>query len=783
MKDEQLELDIAIARNRKATTWKNTRVTWGWLRDRLARVERSGETLEEYLAWPKDRQDDAKDAGGFVGGFLVDGKRRRGHVKHRQVLALDVDNDKPGLPAWEAFKAKHAGVAALLYSTRKHRPASPRYRVVIPLDREVTPDEYQAIGRAVAGRCGIDAFDDSTYDATRLMYWPTACADGEVLFEEVEGDPLPAGEALAWLADWRDCSTWPRSSRELEAGKSPRNREGATVADPRGKSGVVGAFCRCYTVPGVIENFLLETYDPVEGHPDRYTFCGASTSGGLVVYDEVLAYSHHATDPAGGRLLNAFDLARIHLHGHLDARWDDSRPVTTAPSFTAMVEIVGNLPNVKREVLRELQEGFLQAFEDDGDEEGEEDDDSWKEELETAGKRGRVLPTIANASLILARDPRLKGRFGFDRFARRELIMKRPPWDEKGVEHYPRDRRDNDEISLRAYIEANYKLQGRGAVSDALALAFQAAGFHPLRAYLDKLQWDGVERVDTLFVRLFGASDTPYTRAVTRKILCAAIARAYRPGTRFDYMVVFSGAQGIGKSTVIKQLGGPWYNDRVTMTGGKEAMEQLRGSWICEWGEMRGIRAAEYEAMKLFISSPVDRYRPAYGHVVEAFPRQCVFFATTNEETPLTDPTGGRRFWIVKSHETKITLDWNDLTPELVGQIWAEAKARYHLGEKLYLDPELEKKAVIIQEEHRESDAWQPSIEEYLANAGIDRVCSLDIWEKALLVDKPIDLLSQRRIANVMRNVKGWQRGRYHVTTSQHSPVRKGWIKVKEGKQ
>jgi predicted P-loop ATPase len=783
MTNEQLELNIAVANNRKATTWKNTRVTWEWLRDRLQRVKRSGETLEEYLAWPKDRQDDAKDAGGFVGGFLVDGTRRRGHVKYRQVLALDVDNDKPGLPAWEAFKARHAGVAALLYSTRKHRPAAPRYRVVIPLDREVTPDEYQAIGRAVAGRCGIDAFDDSTYDATRLMYWPTACADGEVLFEEVEGDPLPADGALAWLADWRDCSTWPRSSRERGAGKTPGNREGSTVADPRGKGGVVGAFCRCYTVPGVIENFLLETYDPVEGRPDRYTFCGASTSGGLVVYDEVLAYSHHATDPAGGRLLNAFDLARIHLHGHLDARWDDSRPVTTAPSFAAMVDIVGNLPNVKREVLRELQEGFLQACQDDEDEEGE-DDDSWKEELETAGKRGRVLPTIANASLILARDPRLKGRFGFDRFARRELIMKRPPWDEKGVEHYPRDRRDNDEVSLRAYIEANYKLQGRGAVSDALALAFQAGGFHPLRAYLDKLQWDGVERVDTLFVRLFGASDTPYTRAVTRKIMCAAIARAYRPGRHFDYMVVLLGPQGVGKSKTIERLGGPWYTDRVTMTGGKETIEQLRGAWICEWGEMRGIRVAEYEALKLFISSPVDRYRPAYGHVVEAFPRQCVFFATTNEETPLTDPTGGRRFWIVNCLKSEGSENWYDyLTRETVNQLWAEAKARYHQGEKLYLDPELEKEARRVQEEHREQDSWSSIVEEYLANTGIDHVSVRDIWEKALLVDKPVDWQSQRRIGNVMKNIEGWKRGRYRTGKGKRAPAEMGWVKVKEAEK
>jgi predicted P-loop ATPase len=751
-------------------------VTWDALKDRLRRPRESGETLEEYLSWPKDKQDGAKDAGGFVGGYLRDGRRRRGHVRHRQLLALDADSDAPGMPAWE--KIKGLRVAACLYTTRKHREEKPRYRVIAPLDRPVTPDEYVALSRVVAGLAGIDAFDDTTHDPTRLMYWPTACRGAAYLFEEAGGPPLPVDECLGMLPDWRDHSTWPLSSREREA---PRGRGEVKVADPREKEGIVGAFCRCYPVGEAIGEFLNEVYIPVEGQAGRYTLAGASTSGGLVVYDDALAYSHHATDPAAGRLLNAYDLVRLHLHGHLDGDGDDS---PSSPSCKAMEATASALAPVKRELLRErkrAKKDTIKAMADEYDDEpgGDTgDDDEWTGHLETAGKRGRVLPTIGNASLILANDRGLKGRFALDTFAWRETVTGALPWDGEG-QHYPRPRAEIDEASLRAYLEKNYGLVGRGVIADAFSLAFAAASFNPVRDYLDGLAWDGEERLDALFISLFGADDAPYTRAVTRKIFCAAVARVYRPGTEFDNMVILSGDQGVGKSKTLSRLGKGWFSDRVNATGGKDAMEQLRGVWIGEWGEMKGLRRAEYEEVKLFIASPVDRYRPAYGHVVEAYPRQCVFFGTTNEKTPLLDPTGGRRFWIIDFNGRRGAVAWHEyLTPGTVDQLWAEAKSRWEEGETLYLPGGLEGEAREVQEEHREADAWEEAIGEYIEQEGRDRVTVRDIWEKGMLCDRPSDLMAQRRISTIMNNNKEWRRCRFREGKGKKAQGSWGWKRL-----
>ena len=173
------------------------------------------------------------------------------------------------------------------------------------------------------------------------------------------------------------------------------------------------------------------------------------------------------------------------------------------------------------------------------------------------------------------------------------------PWREtKGLSPWT----DADDAALRYYLERTYGLTGKDRIFDAVNVVAQSNAFHPVREYLDSCTWDEVPRVETLLIDYLGAEDTPYTRAVTRKALAAAVARIYRPGCKFDNMLTLRGAQGIGKSAFFGKLGGPWFSDTFTSMQGKEAYEQVQGVWIVEIGELAGMKKAEIETIKLYLS-------------------------------------------------------------------------------------------------------------------------------------------------------------------------------------
>ena len=227
-------LDIAQGNSRKTKTWKNQPLLWSELLDRLSTPTRTQETVAEYKAMGRDQQSEIKDCGGFVGGYCNNG--RRTDVRHRSVLCLDADFADGVL--WDDWNLIF-GCAAAVYSTHKHTPAKPRLRLVIPLSRDVSPDEYQAIGRRVAADLGIDKFDDTTYQPQRVMYWPSCSRDGEYVFDYTDAPFLDADKELSTYHDWRDVSAWPMSSRQAEIVK----RAGTKAGDPLSKPGIVGAFC------------------------------------------------------------------------------------------------------------------------------------------------------------------------------------------------------------------------------------------------------------------------------------------------------------------------------------------------------------------------------------------------------------------------------------------------------------------------------------------------------------------------------------------------------------
>lgn len=709
------ELKLATGRSRWEKKWKNQEVSWSELVGILSETHRTVETQAEYRAMSKNKQDTIKDIGGFVGGALKDGHRQNGNVLCRSMLTLDLDF--AGKDFWDDFIMLN-DYAACVYSTHKHTNDKPRLRLIVPLARDVGPEEYEAIARRVAGDIGIDQFDDTTFQPTRLMYWPSTSKDGEYFFRCQEGEWLEPDEVLARYNDWRDCSFWPESSRAVQKRHKLADRQG----DPLSKEGLIGAFCRTYSIQEAIEKFLPDVYEPCSME-NRYTYIGGSTATGLVLYEDKFAYSNHSTDPASGILCNAFDLVRIHKFGELDEEVKENTTVSRLPSMAAMLEFVGLDEETKKTNAHDKVESAKQDFKDVG---MDDDDEDWISKLKT-DKKGNFESTIDNCVIVLQNDPRFKGKIALNELYHQEEATQDLPW-RKGTRS-TQALQDNDDAAIRHYFERIYKITGKDKIKDAVEIVAQRNSYHPVRQYLDQVEWDGHKRLDKLLIDYLGADDNEYVRAVTRKTLVAAVARVYEPGIKFDTMLTLTGAQGIGKSTMFDRLGKDWFSDSLTTVSGKEAYEQLQGVWIMEMGELKATKKAEVESVKLFLSKREDRYRLAYGRRTGVFPRQCIFVGTTNKPEFLRDETGGRRFWIVEVTESRRSV-WNDFTPDFVDQIWAEAKEYYRQGEPLYLSIELEKVAKEIQSDHTEENPLVGIIERYL-----DILLPKD-WDKRSVYDR-----------------------------------------------
>jgi putative DNA primase/helicase len=715
---------ISIGKSRTERKWKQRTLTYSELVDMLSKTTRSHETFEEYKQLPKVQQDEIKDVGGFVGGELKGGIRRKGSVLSRSLITLDADFAVPGF--WDIIEM-FFDYALCMYSTHKHSIDKPRLRLVIPLKRPVSPEEYEAVARKVAYDIGMDYFDDTTFEPERLMYWPSTSSDSVFEFNCQDAQWLDPEEVLKSYKDWKDTSSWPESSRAFKHRKKLAEKQG----NPREKSGIVGAFCRSYSLPEAIENFLGEVYAKTS-EENRYTYKPGSTAGGLVVYENGdFAYSHHGTDPAGGRLCNAFDLVRIHKFGHLDKEASEEGNSSRLPSSSAMLEFCRDDDRVK---LRLGEERLIRARQDFEALEEEAQDKEWLLLLEI-DKHGSYKPTRDNITLILENDPYLKGRIAHNEFSHFTMARGHLPWRRlvnlTDGEHWE----DSDDASLRHYIEKVYGITITEKVSDALTIIERKNRYHPIREYLKGLVWDGTKRAESLLIDYLGAEDSNYTRTVTRKILAAAVARVFQPGIKFDYMLVLVGRQGIGKSHLISLLGKGWYSDSINTVQGKEAYEQLQEAWILEMAELSAAKKAEAEAVKHFISKQEDIYRVAYGKRVTKFPRQCVFFGTTNDNEFLKDTTGNRRYWAVKAGVSEIKKSlWSQHITKEIDQIWAEAYELYKGGESLYLEGAVEKEAAKIQELHTEQSDKEGMIREFLDRLLPENWADLDLGARRLFI-------------------------------------------------
>lgn len=678
--NNDFSIDLATAHSRIAKKWRNRHWLWSELLQRCSETKRTGETAAEYARMSKEEQSNVKDVGGFVGGYLSGGIRKNANVMYRTVATLDIDYGTVNV--WDDFTMAF-GFAAMIYSTHKHSSKTPRYRLVFPLSRQVSPAEYEPLCRKIAAEIGIDLFDDTTYELPRLFYWPSTSKDADFVFDYQDGPACDVDAILSQYVDYKDVSAWPLSSREGDVIAHEIKKQG----DPTEKPGVIGAFCRAYSIEDAIDTFLSDKYEKT-GHDGRYTYKLGSVAGGLVCYEGKFAYSHHETDPASKQLCNAFDLCRVHLFGAQD---EGSRAldVTRKPSYAAMQEFAAKDKAVKLLMARERAQAAADDFDGLDDAELPEDyNDEWKAELEYT-KSGRLLCNIANIILILENDPALAGHIVHDLFTGMDSAKDGLPWNKNANQWM-----DTDDANLRVWLEKHYDITGKEKIADALTAVLTRHSYHPIRDYLSGLTWDGVPRLDRIIIDYMGAEDSELNRAMSRKHFVAAVARVFNPGCKYDYCLIMSGAEGIGKSTLLRVMGGKWFNDSITTLEGKEGMEQLRRAWVVELGELSSIKRSDVEQVKAHLSKQVDIYRAAYARRVLEHPRQCVFCGTTNEALFLKGDTGNRRFWVIPVvAELRKYRDWSEAIRRDRDQLWAEAVHYYKQGEPLYLSEELEAQA------------------------------------------------------------------------------------------
>ena len=706
------KLLIALGRSRKAAVWQNKEMMWSELVTKLSTTTRTRESVSEYAQLSKGDRDNIKDVGGFVGGYLKNGKRNNASVVNRGLVCLDADSADPELLADLDLTFVNAYA---LYSTHSHTPEKMRLRIIIPLSRTVSPDEYAAISRRLADNLTLTRFDPTTFEPARLMYWPSTPEDGEYVFQYNDAPFIDPDAVLATYADWKDASLWP-TTRPAE---EKLRRTVGKQEDPLAKVGIIGAFCRAHSIHDVLESILSDVYHPSEDD-NRYTFVGGSTTGGLVIYDDKYAFSHHATDPAGGKLCNAFDLVRWHLFTPGQDTADGTFIKDDKESISAMRSYASADEATRQQLAQERTQQVAEEF---GDLDAETqssaanktDDSDWQKHLDL-DKQGKVKDTLANLATILRNDPKLVDisynihRSGID--IRKDADGKttipwyqiKPGWNE------------TDLGALQIYLERIYGLYSPGKLKGILLAIAAERAYHPIRDYIEALPvWDGVPRVETVFIDYLGAPDTRYTRAVAKKMLVAAVARVYKPGIKFDSVVVLNGPQGMGKSSFFAKLGGKWFSDSLTIGDMKDkaAPEKLQGYWILELGELAGLKKLDVETVKAFITRQDDKFRHSYGYSVEDHPRQCIIVGSTNNNDGfLRDITGNRRFWPITCTTNSLHRPWE--IESAVPQIWAEAYLLYQQGEELFLSKELERMAEQEQTAALEADVREGMIAEYL---------------------------------------------------------------------
>jgi len=694
---------ISVGSSCTSPEWKALKIKWDSFVSKCTTTKRTEETITQWRLMPKDKKLQVKDVGGFTAAEFLGGKRSKKTLGYLSCVTLDADNADKDFP--KRVKAT-VGSDYIWYTTHSHDPEKEiyRYRLIIPLDRRVTGDEYIPIALTLAEAIGLDYFDPTTFEPTRLMFWPSTSFDGVFKAHYHDGGKWVDADAVLkrYGKDWRDSSKWPKPK-----GKSYITPSESQIAlkDPKTRDGVPGIFNQCFSVHDVLEIFLEPFYEPTDD-PNRWTYKGGTTAGGLHIFPDGYCYSYHATDPAGtGHCCDAFDLVRVHLFNYGE---QESVPYYESKSVQEALTWAKTQPKVQKRISKELLKKAKSAVR-----KVSTSPTRRQRGVVSSGARQALtdlLATLTSPSArkprpsyiekILEGDPNLAGMLAYDMMLGK-IVVESPPWGSDWITKKSAIRpwQDSDTIALVSYLDSTYEISGAGVkpvVEDTVRRISERYCFHPIQEYFYNLpEWDGTARLEELFINVLGAADTAITRIMTRKFMVAAVARIFDPGVKFDSMIILAGPGGIGKSMLGRKLAGDYFCDSFSSFEGKDAMSLLVGKWIVEMPELDAMTKTKHlETVKAFLSRQGDYFRAAYGRYEKENWRSCVFWGTSNDKNVVPDDGGNRRFWIIPCSGSG-GLRIESVNETYVNALWAEAYAYYNLGEQLYLTNE---EAVLLQE-------------------------------------------------------------------------------------
>lgn len=741
--------------------FKNGVVTWGeileWM-EHPRNVKKCGNYLLGTLrqttkTHPKVRDEDPEPQP------CTGVHRSKAGIVSRSGLLLDLDSADHGLP--EALELV-VGFEAILHTTFSSTPEEPRYRMIIPLDREVTPHEYEAAVHVVVNMLGAHNFDPGTSQPERYMFKPSAPDPDSFQWWRFEGPALAVDDLLVdYVPEDLSAKPFPGPGR----GKRPPG----DLPDP------MGTFNTIYSDLALLVAEYDLPYEPAGG--DRWQLVGAGGVAGMGVAPGGFFYSHHTSDPAYLQACSAFDLVRIHLFSDMDVDAKPGTPINKLPSHLHMLEVAANDKHVVEEVFNKGQHL-------DQDDEGAPLP-HWRLGFDN-GRNGKPKNIIPNWRLLAENDPVVQS-IRWNEMAAAYLFTEKPPW-RKDSAMRTLAVRTADERSLAVYLDETYSIGG--ITQERVQWLVQEYGtkrsHHPVKEWLDNLpEWDGIPRVETC---LPGAADTEHNRKVARKCLVAAVARVYEPGCKWDHSLILVGKEGVGKTHWIERMSNGWHAP-LGPVHAKDTVQNLQGAWIATSDEGSNMRKADADALKEFLTRTKDMIRLPYEKTWQEFPRHFVIWGTTNERDFLRRQQGNRRFLIVEC-ERKVDFE-TEYRPNDVQQIWAEAKVLRMLGETLFFDDEDFLLTEQQRDEFTEENVLAGPIKEFLYTPKPQNYLSLHIPDRLRWLEYPHgtapDLYLETVCVSQVWNEALGQYGSRPITNADRAAIRDtlrelGWMSIGEGK-
>ena len=643
----------------------------------------------------------------YLPGELKNHHRKSVNVINRSVITLDLDGALEG--GFEALCGFLSDFYYLWHTTYSHSEEKPSYRFLVPLAEPVTPGQYGDLVRQIIAANPSASIDVASAKPAQIMFTP-ACKDPFSYDYGVHEGALVNGSQ--WLASVNG------GERVVPLGRLDKKGE------PSEAPGIVGQFNRAY--PNLDELIaVFELPYELDGATGRYRYTGSSATAtpGMRELDERpgLYYSWHAHDPAAGYAQNAFDLVRIHKFGHLDT--DYKGPAGRAPSYTACRDFLDTHGGFNKRAAAQAYETVVSNLTTQETNRGEQtaparetdtsvevltteeiDHTEWVSQLEVDRKTGKFVDSLDNLKLIFNNDPKMKvigwcerGEYFTDADPHNWPRTKRSP---KLTEHQRQ--------LIRNRYETVYGLKiPLERLSQVFTERKEVNSFDPVRVYLESLQWDGNKRMETC---LPGTEDTEYNRMVARKVLIAAVARAFEPGVKVDEALILVGPEGIGKSSWIEEMS-KGFSVEFQSIESKDTVQILSETWIAMAEESEVVSKSDFNRLKSFLTQTSDTYRVPYAVEPETRLRRWVVWGSTNDMELLRERDGNRRFLMVECVRPR---DFDLLTPEYVDQIWAEAVHAYLMGESHVMNSFERELARSAREQHIHSDALTESITEHL---------------------------------------------------------------------